>query len=346
LLRFDYGTVEAKKVKKALQPEWLKSLLKRTFFESSCATHPVLKNELNQYCVTCTELICQNCASGPKHVLHKLITIYKHSYKAVVRIDAMREHIDCSQIQPYKSNKLSVIALEPLPHHGSVKWRMASSCKTCRRKLANPNLYRYCSISCKVLRLLRFDYGTVEAKKVKKALQPEWLKSLLKRTFFESSCATHPVLKNELNQYCVTCTELICQNCASGPKHVLHKVITIYKHSYKAVVRIDAMREHIDCSQIQPYKSNKLSVIALEPLPHHGSVKWRRASSCKTCRRKLANPNLYRYCSISCKVQAVLKKSDHSVPPFILLKEDQKEEAGTSKRVNKRKGTPARAPFF
>ncbi|KAL4330734.1 uncharacterized protein At3g50808-like [Arachis ipaensis] len=185
-----------------------------------------------------------------------------------------------------------------------------------------------------------------KAKKVKKALQPEWLKSLLKRTFFESSCATHPVLKNELNQYCVTCTELICQNCASGPKHVLHKVITIYKHSYKAVVRIDAMREHIDCSQIQPYKSNKLSVIALEPLPHHGSVKWRRASSCKTCRRKLANPNLYRYCSISCKVRAVLKKSDHSVPPFILLKEDQKEEAGTSKRVNKRKGTPARAPFF
>ncbi|XP_015956725.1 protein RGF1 INDUCIBLE TRANSCRIPTION FACTOR 1-like [Arachis duranensis] len=177
-----------------------------------------------------------------------------------------------------------------------------------------------------------------KAKKVKKALQPEWLKSLLKRTFFESSCATHPVLKNELNQYCVTCTELICQNCASGPKHVLHKVITIYKHSYKAVVRIDAMREHIDCSQIQPYKSNKLSVIALEPLPHHGSVKWRRASSCKTCRRKLANPNLYRYCSISCKVQAVLT--------FILLKEDQKEEAGTSKRVNKRKGTPARAPFF
>ncbi|KAL4330725.1 hypothetical protein AHAS_Ahas13G0428800 [Arachis hypogaea] len=45
-------------------------------------------------------------------------------------------------------------------------------------------------------------------------------------------------------------------------------------------------------------------------------------------------------------VQAVLKKSVHSVPPFISLKDDQREKAGTSKRVNKRKVTPARAPFF
>ncbi|XLR59066.1 hypothetical protein S83_009738, partial [Arachis hypogaea] len=89
------------------------------------------------------------------------------------------------------------------------------------------------------------------AKKVKKALQPEWLKSLLKRTFFESSCATHAMLKKELNQYCITCTDSICQNRASGPKHVLHKVITIYRHIYKDVVHIDAMREHINCSQIQ-----------------------------------------------------------------------------------------------
>ncbi|XLR16449.1 hypothetical protein S83_044387, partial [Arachis hypogaea] len=31
-------------------------------------------------------------------------------------------------------------------------------------------------------------------------------------------------------------------------------------------------------------------------------------------------------------VQAVLKKSVHSVPPFISLKDDQREKAGTSKR--------------
>ncbi|MED6122004.1 hypothetical protein PIB30_035542 [Stylosanthes scabra] len=109
---------------------------------------------------------------------------------------------------------------------------------------------------------------------------------------------------------------------------------------------MDSMREHIDCSQIQPFKCNKLWVIALDPLPHRGSVKRSRESSCKTCTRKLGSPNLYCYCSISCKVRAVLKKSDDSAPPFMLLKEDLKEEPVASKRVNKRKGIPVRAPFF
>ncbi|KAK7276205.1 hypothetical protein RIF29_17341 [Crotalaria pallida] len=115
----------------------------------------------------------------------------------------------------------------------------------------------------------------------------------------------------------------------------------------------------------KPYKCNKNLVIPLNPLPHNGSALNPEAMSCTICNRKLTEPHLYIYCSISCKVKAVLDKADDSVPPFISIQsppphevqeeetteEPQKEETPPppkpeSLRKRKRKGTPHRAPFF
>ncbi|PON79495.1 hypothetical protein PanWU01x14_012300 [Parasponia andersonii] len=48
---------------------------------------------------------------------------------------------------PYKCNKRLVIALNPLPHSGTTC--IEASCKICKRRLAEPDLYCYCSIACK-----------------------------------------------------------------------------------------------------------------------------------------------------------------------------------------------------
>ncbi|XP_057442016.1 uncharacterized protein At3g50808-like [Lotus japonicus] len=131
------------------------------------------------------------------------------------------------------------------------------------------------------------------------------------------------------------------------------------------------MEKHIDCSEIQPYKCNKRLVISLCPLPHTGRSSNDEAS-CNTCSRRLTEPYLYRYCSISCKAIAVSKKPDDSIPPFMSIKEEEaseppnllevkKEETSEpshlpeekkeefpepSMRKRKRKGIPHRAPFF
>ncbi|CAL5371555.1 unnamed protein product [Camellia sinensis] len=89
-----------------------------------------------------------------------------------------------------------------------------------------------------------------------------------------------------------------------------------------------------------PYKCNKQLVIALNPLPHSGSQTSGEAA-CDTCSRKLLNPNTNHYCSIACKVQSFLRKTNNSDPPFIAIKSPSPERI--AKRP--RKGVPHRAPL-
>ncbi|XP_057432114.1 protein RGF1 INDUCIBLE TRANSCRIPTION FACTOR 1-like [Lotus japonicus] len=131
--------------------------------------------------------------------------------------------------------------------------------------------------------------------------------------------------------------------------HHQHRMLKIYRHSYKDVVSLDSIEKYIDCSQIQPYKCNSHMIISLKPLPHFGSAK-KSEETCRTCNRKLMEPDLYRYCSISCKVEAVSRKPNDSNPPFIFTQSlNQGKYVGTVKpptQRNKRKGTPCRAPLF
>ncbi|GMP32446.1 hypothetical protein CsSME_00006201 [Camellia sinensis var. sinensis] len=79
---------------------------------------------------------------------------------------------------------------------------------------------------------------------------PEWLESLLQRTFF-GSCTIHEAPKNELKRYCINCNSSACQHCIEAGSHAEHKVLKLYRHVYKDVVPLNAMEEHIDCSEIQ-----------------------------------------------------------------------------------------------
>ncbi|XP_061347846.1 protein RGF1 INDUCIBLE TRANSCRIPTION FACTOR 1-like [Gastrolobium bilobum] len=156
------------------------------------------------------------------------------------------------------------------------------------------------------------------------ACKPRWLEDFLENTFFDS-CTAHPCRRNELNKYCINCNMSLCQYCVSSGPHRHHKILKIYRHVYKDVVSLAAMEKYVDCSQIQPYKCNKRLVISLNPLPHCGSA-LNNEATCNICSRKLTEPDLYRYCSISCKVKAFLRKPDDSVPPFISIQSPPQEK--------------------
>ncbi|CAL9013056.1 unnamed protein product [Prunus brigantina] len=129
------------------KPEWLESFLGKTFFDD-CLAHPIRKNELNKYCINCNKSACQYCTASGAHRLHRILKIYRHVYRDVVSLAAMEKYIDCSQIQPYRCNKRLVISLSPLPHSGPIS-NIGAACETCRRRLTEPELFRYCCIACK-----------------------------------------------------------------------------------------------------------------------------------------------------------------------------------------------------
>ncbi|XP_057972176.1 protein RGF1 INDUCIBLE TRANSCRIPTION FACTOR 1-like [Malania oleifera] len=179
--------------------------------------------------------------------------------------------------------------------------------------------------------------------------KPEWLEAFLNKTFF-GGCSTHQVRRNDLNKYCINCDCPVCQYCISSGGHRQHKQLKIYRHVYKDVVPLNDMEKHIDCSKIQPYKSNKQLVIALNPLPHSGPMSNEEAS-CNVCKRRLNEPENYRYCSIACKVMAFSRKSSSSDPPFLAPrpappKEKRKPAWKVGRPANRRKGVPHRAPLF
>ncbi|KAF5957973.1 hypothetical protein HYC85_005198 [Camellia sinensis] len=97
--------------------------------------------------------------------------------------------------------------------------------------------------------LKQFELSKDERAIQQRAL-PEWLESLLQRTFF-GSCAIHEAPKNELKRYCIDCNSSACQHCIEAGSHAEHKVLKLYRHVYKDVVPLNAMEEHIDCSEIQ-----------------------------------------------------------------------------------------------
>ncbi|ESW13927.1 hypothetical protein PHAVU_008G238300 [Phaseolus vulgaris] len=197
----------------------------------------------------------------------------------------------------------------------------------------------------------KFDKDEVVGERI--INKPRWLESFLRKTFF-GNCTTHPFRRNELNKYCINCNLSVCQYCVASGPHRHHKILKIYRHVYKDVVSLATMEKYIDSSQIQPYKCNKRLVISLNPLPHSGSTANNEAS-CNTCKRKLTEPDLFRYCSISCKVRAVLSNPDESSPPFISIQtprlppsQEKPEETFEPQNPQKRrrKGIPHRAPFF
>ncbi|PIN15467.1 hypothetical protein CDL12_11881 [Handroanthus impetiginosus] len=149
---------------------------------------------------------------------------------------------------------------------------------------------------------------------LKRGPYPTWLGYFLEKKFFQK-CPIHDLQKNECNRYCITCDEPLCKYCIKDGHHNDHKILTIYRHVYQDVVRLDDMENHMNCDKIQPYKCNKKWVVSLNPLPHKGS--WSRIEgdgACKFCKRNLTNPQTNRFCSIACKVKIGEEAAEYKGP--------------------------------
>ncbi|KAH6797324.1 hypothetical protein C2S52_021878, partial [Perilla frutescens var. hirtella] len=131
---------------------------------------------------------------------------------------------------------------------------------------------------------------------------PKWVDSFLGKVFFEKCMRHDEMQKNELNRYCISCDASICRFCIISGPHFDHKILTIYRHVYQNVVPLSEMENHIHCQKIQPYKCNKKWVVSLTPLPHNGSGSLIEGDgACHVCKRKLTDPDRFRFCSIACK---------------------------------------------
>ncbi|XP_011071691.1 uncharacterized protein LOC105157093 [Sesamum indicum] len=180
---------------------------------------------------------------------------------------------------------------------------------------------------------------------------PGWVDCFLKNKFFDK-CSIHNLQKNDLNRYCITCNASTCRYCVATSHHNDHKILTIYRHVYQDVVPLSEMENHIDCAKIQPYKCNKKWVVSLTPLPHNGSGSLIEGDgACNVCKRKLTDPDRFRFCSIACKVQAISGKRSLIRRPEPEVGTSERRERGEQAenqrgRKRSRKGVPHRAPLF
>lgn len=133
--------------------------------------------------------------------------------------------------------------------------------------------------------------------------KPAWLEALLTDKFFVA-CSNHLELrKNESNIFCIDCSKSICQHCL--PNHRSHRLLQVRRYVYHDVIRLLDLQKLLDCSLVQTYIINSAKVVFLNQRPQSRPAKG-LVNSCQTCDRSLQEA--YCYCSVSCKVNAVLNK--------------------------------------
>ncbi|CAN6439740.1 unnamed protein product [Victoria cruziana] len=120
---------------------WIKKLLKVTFF-ADCSIHGLVKKNL--FCIHCGASLCSQCAL--KHSSHPLIQIRRYLYNDVVRLEDMRNLVDCSHVQRYIVNGYQAVFLNRQARTGQLK-DIDNCCRTCKKMLQHA--YHYCSIACK-----------------------------------------------------------------------------------------------------------------------------------------------------------------------------------------------------
>ncbi|XP_031473042.1 protein RGF1 INDUCIBLE TRANSCRIPTION FACTOR 1-like isoform X2 [Nymphaea colorata] len=118
---------------------WIEKLLKVTFFVD-CSIHGLIKK--NMFCIHCGASLCSQCTL--KHCSHPLIQIRRYLYNDVVRLEDMRNLVDCSHIQRYIVNGYQAVFLNRQARTGQLK-DMDNCCRTCKKMLQHS--YHYCSIA-------------------------------------------------------------------------------------------------------------------------------------------------------------------------------------------------------
>ncbi|XP_011017466.1 PREDICTED: uncharacterized protein LOC105120786 [Populus euphratica] len=131
---------------------------------------------------------------------------------------------------------------------------------------------------------------------------PPWLQALLAEKFF-SACVIHEgARKNEKNIFCLDCCISLCPHCL--PPHGSHRLLQIRRYVYNDVLRLDDAQKLFDSAFVQSYTTNSAKVIFLNQRPLTRPVNI-RGNICSRCDRGLQFP--YLFCSISCKVDHILR---------------------------------------
>ncbi|KAK8498522.1 hypothetical protein V6N11_013651 [Hibiscus sabdariffa] len=99
--------------------------------------------------------------------------------------------------------------------------------------------------------------------------------------------------------------ECICPNCFSP--HSSHRLLQIRRYVYHDVIRLDDATRLMDCASVQSYITNSAKVIFINQRPQTRQFRG-SGNFCSTCDRSLQDP--YLFCSLSCKVNYMLRTED------------------------------------
>ncbi|RXH93482.1 hypothetical protein DVH24_014058 [Malus domestica] len=80
-------------------------------------------------------------------------------------------------------------------------------------------------------------------------LLPHWLEVLLTEKFFNACIIHEEAKKNEKNVYCLDCCISLCPHCLNP--HTSHRLLQIRRYVYNDVIRLDDAAKLFDCSSIQ-----------------------------------------------------------------------------------------------
>ncbi|XP_076902781.1 protein RGF1 INDUCIBLE TRANSCRIPTION FACTOR 1-like [Bidens hawaiensis] len=194
---------------------------------------------------------------------------------------------------------------------------------------------------------------------------PQWLKPLLRESFFVQ-CKLHADShKSECNMYCLDCLNGgLCSICLDH--HEDHRVIQIRRSSYHDVIRVSEIQKFLDIGSVQTYVINSAKVVFLNERPQPRTGKG-VTNMCEVCGRGLLDS--FRFCSLGCKIVGTSKifekrrKISQEKKQLIMAVPDSDDSYGSSRRqsgftpstppptvasfraAKRRKGIPHRAPM-
>ncbi|XP_010544622.1 PREDICTED: uncharacterized protein LOC104817225 [Tarenaya hassleriana] len=132
---------------------------------------------------------------------------------------------------------------------------------------------------------------------------PAWLEVLMREKFFNACLVHEEAKKNEKNILCLDCCFSICPHCFTS--HTSHRLLQIRRYVYHDVLRLEDASRLMDCSFIQSYITNSAKVVFINQRPPTRQFRG-SGNICCTCERSLQSP--YLFCSISCKIDDVMKR--------------------------------------
>ncbi|KAI3437413.1 uncharacterized protein J3R85_005395, partial [Psidium guajava] len=135
---------------------------------------------------------------------------------------------------------------------------------------------------------------------------PMWLERMFAASKFYSSCEDE--CSKPAKFYCTACMITVCEDrMEQDHKSRGHSILTAYKSSGVAAFRIEDLQQVWDLTGIQQYTINRRPIVYVNQKGGvHCSGSPNGDAKCETCQYKILAPS--NFCSVECKVKAVLEK--------------------------------------